>query len=317
MLEVRGLDFAYGETPVLRQLSTAFNEGHFSALAGPNGSGKSTLLSILAGDLLPRPGSLICDGAEWNPRAGSSKRIVGFASQQFELDPDSDARETMQFSGALFGLNPKATQERIASLNPVFGLGELAGRSIKKLSGGQKRRLHLAASVVHSPQWIIWDEPFTGIDAQYSSRIMEFLLGERKSGKGIIVCTHNIRDVATKADRVTVIRQGSIVVSDEPGRISELYGKWVLVATGDAKAQSKVAEMLHGYTEKEDKSRGRTAFFLKEKLPADIVPVLLDSVQDLHVEIKAPGLDTAIDFLSPGSNRNTEEKTGKGRKKWD
>ena len=151
MLEVRGLDYAFGNIPVLNNLSTVFEEGRFTALAGPNGSGKSTLLSILAGDLIPRPGSLKYKNMEWNPRSGSSKKILGFASQQFELDPDSDVRETLRLAGALYGISQNAIDERIALLNPVFGLDELTGRIIKKLSGGQKRRLHLAASVIHSP----------------------------------------------------------------------------------------------------------------------------------------------------------------------
>ncbi len=216
VLVVRGLRKTYGGAEVVRGIDFAIRRGECFGLLGPNGAGKTTTLRCCLGLIEPDAGTLEMVG-EPVPQAARRARIrVGVVPQLDNLDPDFSVRENLLVYGRYFGLSDAVLRERIPHLLAFAGLQAKAAANLRALSGGMKRRLTLARSLVNDPELLILDEPTTGLDPQARHLIWDGLRQLLKQGKTILLTTHFMDEAERLCTRLAILDHGRIMASDTP-----------------------------------------------------------------------------------------------------
>ncbi len=207
MLAAKDLSKKYGDFAAVSHLSLSLGEGETVILAGPNGSGKSTLLSMMAFALKPDEGSIDVDGLP--PK--EARRRIAYAPQEITLFEELTTIENLKAWSSL----PKGESNgRAEELIDALGMGQFRKKRVEKLSGGQRRRVNLAAALMCHPQYILLDEPLAGIDSEGAERILALLKSEKEKGIAILITEHQMKDLITFADRMITLSGGKIV-SDE------------------------------------------------------------------------------------------------------
>ena len=222
LLEVKDLTVHRGDLEVLKALSFEVQEGEVFGLLGPNGSGKSTTFSVLMGLLPSVSGSFLFNGQE--VRGGSKEllRSMGIVFQSPSLDQLMSARENLEMTGRLYRLPRQKRKDRIEELLRFSDLIDRADERVSNFSGGMKRRLELARSLIHDPKILVMDEPTTGLDEGAFQRTWKRLLRLRSErGLSILLSTHRPEEAAF-CDRIGFISDGKLVVCDTPNSLQKL-----------------------------------------------------------------------------------------------
>jgi len=208
LVELRDVSLGYERSPVLEHVSLAIERGEFLALLGPNGAGKTTLLRVLATLLRPSGGTLQLFGEDASRRPPATRRLVGHVGHESACYPDLSGRENLEFYAALYGV-PNAG-DRIAELLRWSGLEAAARRPVRVYSRGMTQRLALARALLHGPELLLLDEPFSGLDPAGAQRLQS-LLGElARAGHAIVLSTHDLERVAAVATRIAILHRGNI-----------------------------------------------------------------------------------------------------------
>ena len=216
VLRVAGLRKRYGEVEVVRGLSFEIRRGECFGLLGPNGAGKTTTLRCCLGLIDPDGGEIELVG-EPVPRAAREARVrVGVVPQLDNLDPDFTVTENLEVYGRYFALDRATLAARIPRLLEFAGLATKAKAPIRSLSGGMKRRLTLARALVNDPEFLILDEPTTGLDPQARHLIWDGLRQLLSQGKTILLTTHFMDEAERLATRLAVIDHGVMIASAPP-----------------------------------------------------------------------------------------------------
>jgi ABC-2 type transport system ATP-binding protein len=228
MVQVRGLVRRYGDRTALAGVSFEMAQGERLALLGPNGSGKSTLLRILATLLRPTEGTALVDGLDVTRDAAAVRRRLGTAFQSPSLDGKLTVRENLRFQGWLYGLSGARLRARSDELLARFSLADRAGDAVESLSGGLKRRVELAKTLLHRPSVLLLDEPSTGLDPAARLEFWD-VLGVYQSAHGltVIVATH-LLDEADRCNRVALLHHGKLVALDTPEALKAQVGGQVV-----------------------------------------------------------------------------------------
>jgi ABC-2 type transport system ATP-binding protein len=221
IIEVKDVSRSFGSAMVLRSASLSVEPGQIVGLLGPSGAGKTTLVRLIAGTDRADRGTVIVDGVAM-PRLEVLERI-GYMAQSDALYGELSGRENMLFFGALFGLDGERLEARLAAAADVVGLANHLGRPVQNYSGGMKRRLSLAISLLHEPRILILDEPTVGIDPVLRKQVWERLRELAKQGTSILVTTH-VMDEADRCDIVCMLRDGSILAADTPEKLKAQAG---------------------------------------------------------------------------------------------
>ena len=214
MLEVRSVRKTYGDLVAVHDVSLSVRPGEVVGLLGPNGAGKSTTVSMIAGLVTPDSGQVLIDGAPLQGDTDSKKRRIGLVPQDLALYDELSALQNLRFFGALYDLGNQALDAAIASSLQLVGLTERARDRVGTFSGGMKRRLNLAASLLHDPDILLLDEPTVGVDPQSRNAIFSNLETLKARGKGLLYTTHYMEEVERLADRVVIVDHGRVVASD-------------------------------------------------------------------------------------------------------
>jgi ABC-2 type transport system ATP-binding protein len=214
LLEAKGLAKRFKERVAVEDVSLTVAAGSCTGLLGPNGAGKTTTASMIAGLLPPDAGTVLVDGAPIRGEADPRKRKIGLVPQDLALFDGLSARENLALFGGLYGIAGAELDRAITRALGVAGLGDRAEDRVKVYSGGMKRRLNLAAALLHDPDLLILDEPTVGVDPQSRSSIFEKIEELRAQGKGILYTTHYMEEAERLCQRVVIVDKGKVVADD-------------------------------------------------------------------------------------------------------
>jgi ABC-2 type transport system ATP-binding protein len=203
---------AYATTVAVDGLSLRVAPGEIFGLLGPNGAGKSTTISMIVGLLRPDSGSVRVDGGD--PAEPSVRARIGVAPQALALYDDLTGRENLAFFGATYGLSGRERLERADELLDLVGLADRGKDKAKAYSGGMKRRLNLAAALVHRPRLILLDEPTAGVDPQSRAAIFAIVEELREGGATVVYTTHYMEEAQRLCDRVAIMDHGRLLALD-------------------------------------------------------------------------------------------------------
>jgi ABC-2 type transport system ATP-binding protein len=210
-IETSGLTFTFrgSAKPALDRVSVRVEEGSFTGLLGPNGAGKTTFVNLVCGLLAPDRGELRIFAEAGASRA--ARRAIGFCPQELALYPTLTAAENLRFFGRLAGLTGRRLAERITAALAATRLEDEGHTRVERFSGGMKRRLNLAAALLHEPRLLLLDEPTVGVDAQSRLAIFEALEALSAAGTTIVYTTHYMEEIERLCRDVIVIDHGSVL----------------------------------------------------------------------------------------------------------
>lgn len=212
IIEVKNISKRFNDKLVLDNISYEVKEGEIFGFIGPNGAGKSTLINIMTSLLTPDSGTIEICGYDILREPIKAKECMGYVPQELALMEDLNAYDNLEFFGALYGLKGKLLKERIAEALKVTGLEETKKQKVKKFSGGMKRRLNIAVSILHHPKVLILDEPTVGVDPQSRNHIFSFIKNICKEwGTTVIYTSHYMEEIEELCKRVFIIDLGKEV----------------------------------------------------------------------------------------------------------
>ncbi|MBN9122654.1 MAG: ABC transporter ATP-binding protein [Planctomycetes bacterium] len=214
VLEITDIRKRYGTTVALDGVSLTVEAGEVFGLLGPNGAGKTTLLSIAAGLTRADGGSVKLFGKPFTRDDLAARHLIGMGTQDLSIYPDLTARENLRFFGKLYGLRGARLGSRVEDVLAAVGLTERADDRAGTFSGGMKRRLNLAAAIVHEPKLLFLDEPTTGVDPQSRNHIFERVKALNAAGLTVIYTSHYLEEVQALCKRIAVIDNGRVRASD-------------------------------------------------------------------------------------------------------
>lgn len=209
IIEVKNITKRFNDKLVLDNVSYDVNQGEIFGFIGPNGAGKSTLINIMTSLLTPDSGTIKICGYDILKEPIKAKECIGYVPQDISLIEELTAYDNLEFFGALYGLKGKELKERINEALEVTGLVEKKKEKVKKFSGGMKRRLNIAAAIMHHPKVLIMDEPTVGVDPQSRNHIFNFTKNICKEwGSTVIYTSHYMEEVEELCKRVFIMDLG-------------------------------------------------------------------------------------------------------------
>ena len=236
-VRAEGLQRRFNGTTAVESLDLEVAQGEMYGFLGPNGAGKSTTVRMLCTLLGPTAGRAVVGGYDVVADPGSVRLRIGAALQEVALDPKQTGAELLRLQGRLYGLRGRALDRRVQQLGELIDLGDGLERRIATYSGGMRRRLDLAAALVHNPEILFLDEPTTGLDPISRARVWaEVRRLNQDRGMTIFLTTQYLEEADELADRVGIIDRGRMVAEGRPGDLKRSVGSDVIVARleGDA-----------------------------------------------------------------------------------
>jgi ABC-2 type transport system ATP-binding protein len=219
VLCVEGLSKSYGSIEAVAGVTFEVRQGEVFSLLGLNGAGKTTLISMLATERRPSAGNAMLLGHNICTEQRTVRQMIGVAPQEIALYPMLTAAENLRFVGNIYGIKRRKLDERIEELLEAVGLTDRRDEYVGSLSGGMKRRVNLAAALVHRPQLILLDEPTAGVDPESREEILRIVRRLRDDGKAILYTTHYMEEAEQLSDRVGILNAGKLVAA---GTLEEL-----------------------------------------------------------------------------------------------
>src|SRR3990170_1662414 len=213
---VSGLKKRYDGFPAIDGVSFSINMGEVFGLLGPNGAGKTTTIRILSGLLKPTSGNALIMGNDVVKKPVEVKKSIGVVPETSNLYPELTCFDNLVFAGRLYGMRSEKVKTKADELLELFGLKEKRNVLFSKLSSGMKRRLSMAASLIHDPPVLFLDEPTTGLDVMSARALREIIHSLKRRGITILLTTHDIEEADRLCDRIAIIVKGRITVIDTP-----------------------------------------------------------------------------------------------------
>lgn len=243
MIQIQGISKEFNGFTALHQLNIHVQKGEFYSLLGPNGAGKTTCINIASNMVKASSGSLLISGFDSNTQSQEVKKKIGVVPQEIALYEDLTAVENLNFWGRINQVKPEVLKVKMDETLHFLDLFEHRNKKIGSFSGGMKRRINIAAALLHDPEVLFMDEPTVGIDPQSRLFIYKIFENLHQQGKTIFYTSHNMEEVELISDRIGIIDHGELIAE---GSLEEL------------KEQQNLEETLHlQFINKEHCSRAR------------------------------------------------------------
>ena len=244
-----GLGRKFGEVRAVDSVDLAVSKGEIYGFLGPNGAGKSTTVRMLITLLMPTKGRAFVAGKDVVHRAQEVRLSIGAALQEAALDNKQTGRELLRLQGGLYGLSGREIDQRMEELSSLIDIGDAIDRLIGTYSGGMKRRLDLAAALIHNPEVLFLDEPTTGLDPISRARVwQEVSRINNELGVTIFLTTQYLEEADELADRVGILSKGKLVAEGTPTELKRSIGSDVIITQiqGDPQIASEAVRNSQG-----------------------------------------------------------------------
>lgn len=244
-LQISGVTRKFGTLTALDGVSLSVGSGECLGLLGPNGAGKSTLMRVIAGRVLPDAGSVQVSGTAAGSR--EARRGMGWIPQELALYGGLTCRENLRAFGSYQGMRGAALEQAMNWCLEWAALTDRGGERVRNLSGGMKRRLNMAAGLIHRPRLVLMDEPTTGVDPQSRNRIFEMIEQLRASGMSIVYTTHYMEEAERLCDRIAIVDHGRIIAQGTRDElVAQVFAARSEVVARIAGASSEEFVAAHG-----------------------------------------------------------------------
>ncbi len=250
MIEVHGLAKSFDDVKAVKDVGFHVGDGELFGFLGPNGAGKTTTINMLTGLARPDSGTITIGGIDCSRNPKAAQHLMGVVPDESNLYPELTGFENLCFCGALYGMRKKPREAKAAELLDTFGLVEAAGRKFANYSKGMKRKLTIAAGIIHRPAILFLDEPTTGIDVASARQIRKLIEDLNGSGTTIFLTTHYIEEAERLCGRVAFIVSGKVIRVDSVSELMEpVQGKHVMIISisgGGTALERQLAEAFPG-----------------------------------------------------------------------
>lgn len=260
---IEHLQKRYGQVEAVKDVSFQVEPGEIFGLLGPNGAGKTTTIRCLCTLAQPDAGKVEVSGVSVTENPRAARQLLGYVAQEVALDKVLTGRELLQLQAALYHLPRAIAKERIANAIELLGLAEWADKKTGTYSGGLRKRLDLAAGLLHQPDVLVLDEPTVGLDIESRVAVWNFLRRLRAEGTAVLITSHYLEEIDALADRVAIIDRGVVIATGTPSALKDQVG-------GD-----RITLRIREFTPLEEAEKARA---MLEALPA-VQEVIINSAQ--------------------------------------
>ncbi len=227
LIEIKEISKSYGKKEILKNISFSLHEGEILSIVGFSGQGKSTLLNIICGLEIPTFGSIHLQKQTKSNYVEIRKKLLGYSSQSHSFYPELTINENIQYFGSLYDMEDKDIQERKKELLSLFELEQVAQNLGSALSEGQKKRLDLLCSLLHSPKVLILDEPTANLDFKLRDELLEYIKKLHKLGVSIIFVSHHLHEVEELNGRVCILNNTKIKILENSKNLKKHFMEFV------------------------------------------------------------------------------------------
>ncbi|HVW81903.1 MAG TPA: ATP-binding cassette domain-containing protein [Mycobacteriales bacterium] len=311
-IEAEGLVKRFGDTLALDGINLAAREGTVLGVLGPNGAGKTTAVRILATLLHADGGTARVAGLDVGRHAHEIRQLIGLTGQYASVDEDLTGLQNLVMIGQLLDLSGNDAKARARELLRWFDLEEAAGRPAKTYSGGMRRRLDLAASLVGRPSVIFLDEPTTGLDPAKREDMWDVIRDLVADGSTVLLTTQYLEEADALADEITVIDHGRVIAHDSPeGLKRQVGGQTLTVRPTDSSRLDEVATILRQVATAEPELLGRGVLSVavpgEEALAATVDRLREAGISVTELSLHLPSLDEVF-FTLTGARTSSDEE---------
>ena len=221
---IENLQKSYGDVQAVKDISFKVQTGEIFGLLGPNGAGKTTTIRCLCTLAKPDGGKVEVGGIDAIASPKAARQRLGYVAQEVAIDKVLTGRELLQLQAALYHLPKKQIGQRVEQLLAVLGLNEYADKKTGTYSGGIRKRLDLAAGLLHQPEVLVLDEPTVGLDIESRMIVWEFLQELRAAGTTVLITSHYLEEIDALADRLAILGQGKVIDEGTPSELKSKLG---------------------------------------------------------------------------------------------
>lgn len=308
VIEVRNVQKKFGQKKVVQDISFNVKKGEIFGLLGPNGAGKTTLLKMMTTLLRPDEGQITLNGFNTLSQSRQARQQFSVTNQTAAIDQDLSARDNLRLFGRLNGLSSQASRIRADELLTAFDLTQSANQALATFSGGMRRRLDLAVSLVGRPKILFLDEPTTGLDPRTRIQMWQAIQALVAQGSTAFLTTQYLEEADQFADHIALIDHGQLIASGTPNELKQKLGGLQLSLTVTELAQLSQARAIVQDVLKQPISVSEQT--LVSPLGGDALPAITAILNQLqiakitisHLKIETPSLDDVFLKMTVGKN---------------
>ncbi len=293
IVEVSDLVKSFDDLTAVNGVNFAIQEGEIFGLLGPNGAGKTTIISILTCLLTPTSGKVSIAGLDVVSKAKTVKNIIGLVPQDLAVYPKLSARDNLLFFGRIYGLKGRQLQQRVNNLLKLVGLNERAKDLVATFSGGMKRRVNIAAGLLHQPRVLFLDEPTVGVDPQSRNFIFDNIKHLNRQGMTVIYTTHYMEEAERLCHRVAIIDRGQIIALDTPKALIDSLGGGIIRLGLPETTKQTVIDQIKKLPAIKDVSRKDNMFSVQTRHSREALVQIIQLLNTAKVNI------TTLEILEP------------------
>lgn len=289
----------------VNDVSLDIEQGEIFSLLGPNGAGKTTIISMMSGLLGPTRGDVLIGGHSIKTASVKAKELLGVVPDEIALYREISARENLTFWGKMYGLGGQRLKQRIDAVIDIVGLGDRIDDKVEVFSGGMKRRLNIAAGLLHEPKVLLMDEPTVGIDPQSRRRILDTIKELNRAGLTLLHTTHYMEEAEELSDRIGIIDHGDLIALGSAAQLRQMIGedetiKILLTSSNEAEKDMEELAKVPGvnHITREDEYFVLQVHNAKAMLPNIVNWTNNDGVKIKSLQIQEPNLESVFLHLT-------------------